>query len=241
MMAWTDQEATVIAINAIDECTSVDAVVEVLTKFIVRFGFETITIAQLINPARAGDNQLTISNWPIDFIKDRKSRNVFMHDPIVRQALKTKSPFTWDDIYRKSGRTGRDIIDEARQFTKTNGLLIPIHPYDGAPGCVSIGTDRLEVNTQQINWIDVVSMQAYSRIVSFVGPLPFEVHAELTPREIDVIHYGAVGKTNWEISQILGLSEHTIRDYFKTASKKLRTVSRTHTIAVALSSGLVLT
>lgn len=241
MMALTDQEATVAAINEIDECASVDAVVRTLTKFVERFGFETLTIAQLVSPARAGQNQLAISNWPADFVSDRKSRNVFLHDPIVRQALQTNSPFTWEDVYRRADRNGRNIIDEAREFTKNNGVMIPIHPYDGIPGCVSIGTDKLEITEQQISWIDVVAMQAYSRIVGFLGPFPFEVQANLTPREIDVLHYGAAGKTNWEISQILGLSEHTVRDYFKTAGSKLDTVSRTHTIAVAISNGLVLT
>lgn len=240
-MSWTDQEATVSAINAIDRCASIDDVVSSLTCFVERFGFETITIAQLVSPARAGQSQFSISNWPEDYVKDRKSRNVFVHDPIIKQAIRTKAPFSWEDVYRKSDKFGRDIIDEARQFTRKNGLLIPIHLYDQTPGCVSVGADKIDITKQQISWIDVVCMQAYSKILGFLGPQPFEIHAELTPREIDVVHYGAAGKTNWEISEILELSEHTVRDYFRTTAKKLNTVSRTHTIAVAISNGLVVT
>lgn len=240
-MTWTDQEKTITAINHIDGSNTIEAVVDELTEFVQGFGFETITIAQLVSSTRAGEHQLSITNWPADFVKERRAKNVFAHDPIIRQAVRTKAPFTWDDVYQRSDRHGRNIIDEARPFTKSEGLLIPIHPFDSVPGCVSLGTDKMQVTEKQINWIDVVAMQAYAKITNLIGPSPFEITTKLTPREVDVVHYGAAGKTNWEISQILGLSEHTVRDYFKTAGKKLNTVNRTHTIAVAISNDLVLT
>ena len=239
-MGRTDQDLTLRAIDEIQDSTSVDDVVIAYTSFVNGFGFETVAITQLVNPARAGQNRLVITNWPEEYVKDRHERNTIAHDPIVLQAIRSKTPFTWQDVYQRTDKNGRKIIDEGRDFTQNDGLLIPIHVYDSIPGCITIGTNKLSLSQDQIRWIDVVSIQAYMKIVDFMGPFPFEVQARLSNREIDVVHYAAAGKTNWEISKILGISEHTVRAYFQTAAQKLKTVSRTHTIAVAIAQGYVL-
>jgi LuxR family quorum-sensing system transcriptional regulator CciR len=44
----------------------------------------------------------------------------------------------------------------------------------------------------------------------------------------------ALGKTDWEIAKILGLSLHTARQYVKSARAAYDTVSRTQLVAYGL-------
>jgi LuxR family quorum sensing-dependent transcriptional regulator len=62
---------------------------------------------------------------------------------------------------------------------------------------------------------------------------------KLTRREIEVMTLTAKGKTRGEISQLLSLSEKTVKDYIVRACKKLRAVNKTHAVALALTSGLI--
>jgi DNA-binding CsgD family transcriptional regulator len=55
-----------------------------------------------------------------------------------------------------------------------------------------------------------------------------------------VMTWSARGKTAWEISEILSLSEGTVRDHIKNACRKLDTSNKTHAIAVALLHGLIM-
>ncbi len=63
--------------------------------------------------------------------------------------------------------------------------------------------------------------------------------ARFTKREIDVLTWCAEGKTKWEIGQILGLSENTIRFHLKNVFRKLDATSRSGAISAALSAGVI--
>ena len=70
----------------------------------------------------------------------------------------------------------------------------------------------------------------------------YELHGEndpvptLSPREIECLHWTALGKDYKDIAVILGISEHTTRDYLKTARFKLgcATISAAASRAVQL-------
>jgi LuxR family transcriptional regulator, quorum-sensing system regulator BjaR1 len=61
---------------------------------------------------------------------------------------------------------------------------------------------------------------------------------QLTPRERDCLSFVAEGKSDWEISAILGISQSTAKFHVDNARKKLGAVNRTHAIARFVASGL---
>ena len=61
----------------------------------------------------------------------------------------------------------------------------------------------------------------------------------LTPRELDCLRWCSRGKTNWEISRILGLSERTVEHYLSRANRKLGTATRAQAVARALQLELI--
>ena len=60
-----------------------------------------------------------------------------------------------------------------------------------------------------------------------------------TPREHEVLKWLVEGKTSWEISCLLGISEATVNFHFKNINAKLGTVNRQHTVATAIRQGLI--
>ena len=61
----------------------------------------------------------------------------------------------------------------------------------------------------------------------------------LTPREVDCLRWCGQGKTNWEISRILGLSERTVEHYLSRVNRKLGTTTRAQAVARATRFGLI--
>lgn len=61
----------------------------------------------------------------------------------------------------------------------------------------------------------------------------------LTQREVEVLHWAALGKTNAEIAIILSIKESTAKDYLERIGKKLNTTSKVYAVAIAVSRGLV--
>jgi two-component system NarL family response regulator len=64
-------------------------------------------------------------------------------------------------------------------------------------------------------------------------------HPELSPRELQVLHYLARGKSNKEVGQILYITENTVKGHVKAILTKLEAMGRTEAIAIATSRGLV--
>ena len=61
----------------------------------------------------------------------------------------------------------------------------------------------------------------------------------LSKREQEVLQWAAEGKTEWEIGTILGLSEHTVEKFIRSARGKLHAGNRTHAVAQAIRLGLI--
>ena len=53
---------------------------------------------------------------------------------------------------------------------------------------------------------------------------------ELSRREVECLHWAAVGKTDSEIASIIELSHATVRYYLHCAGTKLNTVSRAQSV-----------
>ena len=54
-----------------------------------------------------------------------------------------------------------------------------------------------------------------------------------------MLRWAADGKTSWEISVILKISERTVKFHLIQASRKLNAVNRTLAVAKALARGLI--
>jgi len=61
----------------------------------------------------------------------------------------------------------------------------------------------------------------------------------LSDREKECLGWAAVGKSSWDISVILSISENTVNFHVKNAMKKLGAARRTLAIVKAINLGLI--
>ncbi len=62
---------------------------------------------------------------------------------------------------------------------------------------------------------------------------------ELTPREVSVLEQLAKGMANKQIADVLGISEHTVKDHLKNILLKLHVSDRTEAVTAALQRGIL--
>ncbi|MBO8196546.1 GAF domain-containing protein [Streptomyces oryzae] len=68
---------------------------------------------------------------------------------------------------------------------------------------------------------------------------PHPDRPRLTPRELDVLSYVALGCTNAEAGRYLGLEPETVKAYLRSATRKLGVHGRHHAVAAARRHGLL--
>lgn len=97
-------------------------------------------------------------------------------------------------------------------------------------------------NTQITDTLAENMVSAFLITWRSIGSIP-EIHNDkqikLGKRERQVLSWTSQGKTSFEISKILNLSEHTINNYVTNAANKLGTNNRVHTVCRAIMLGLI--
>jgi DNA-binding CsgD family transcriptional regulator len=61
----------------------------------------------------------------------------------------------------------------------------------------------------------------------------------ITRREIEVLQWLQQGKSSWEISKILGLSERTVNFHVYNVMEKIKAVNRLQMVSIALRLRLI--
>ena len=73
--------------------------------------------------------------------------------------------------------------------------------------------------------IQLAGLMLTERLMTFAAP-PEADEIKLTDRERDALAWVAEGKSDWEISMILGVAESTVRFHVDNGRKKLGAVNR---------------
>ncbi|MFJ9389184.1 response regulator transcription factor [Nocardioides sp. NPDC101246] len=94
----------------------------------------------------------------------------------------------------------------------------------------------------------VIDPEVRSRLEAMVRRLtatPGEKPAQLAPavrlaaREVDVLRQVALGNSNREAAEALGIVESTVKSYLKSATRKLNANNRVHAVRMAREAGLI--
>jgi DNA-binding CsgD family transcriptional regulator len=84
--------------------------------------------------------------------------------------------------------------------------------------------------------LHLVSIYAYARAKQLArrhaDPTP-----TLRPREREALQWVAAGKTDWEIGEILGISESAAHKHVENAKRKIGVATRVQAVVEAIRSG----
>lgn len=225
-------------IDRIEACDEPRGVIDLLAGFVKEFGFTTVGVSQMANPAVSPGVPIRFSNWPREWA-DYWSSHVFLTDPIAKMALSQQRPFRWSEAFNRRGQLGRRERALFGESGFADGLAIPIRTGDGPPGCVSLGCSDFCLTSAEQASIELVAIHGYVRLEKLLLPSDPPQPIELTRRESEVLHFVAAGKTNWEIGTILSISANHVRDLLGAVYTKLNAVSRAHAVATAIRNNVI--
>lgn len=150
-------------------------------------------------------------------------------------------PFDWREV--EVPRAAHDFLLDAQEYgVGANGYSIPIVDKKRR-ALFSLNTRKPAsewsnlVQTYSHEWLDLAFLIHRKAVFELHGehdPIP-----QLGPREKECLYWSALGKTNDEIAEILGLSMHTTQRYLMSARHKLGAASTTSATALAIQLRLI--
>lgn len=209
-------------------------------------GFESICYFVGRPPAGRARPKV-LSNYPDDWVAHYIDKDYGNIDVTFPTAADSIFPIRWDSMSsdKRNTKAQRDLFEDAKQFGMSNGITIPVHGPAGGFAALSIAgpLSRRELNSiwnEYHDELSLVAAYAHNQILIHMSDEdPFEP-IRLTRRERECLTWAAQGKTAWESSQILGISDQTIIFHLNNCMRKLRVFSKHHAVVKAIMLGLIL-
>lgn len=162
-------------------------------------------------------------------------------DPIVSQGFFRQLPFDWREV-EATGAAQEFLIDAVKHGIGRNGYSIPVADKSRR-ALLSINSVAPDEKWTKIvadardEWIELARLIHLKAVFEVFGRN--DPNMLLSPRELECLHWLALGNDVKGVSVILGLSEHTTRSYLKSARYKLGCLTTTAATARAIQLRLI--
>ena len=208
-------------------------------------GFDWYLFALNRSESMQESEQIIISNYPEDWRAEYISERYMLIDPVVKHVLNHQNNVFWNtfsDLEGYNSPEQTEFMKKAATHGLVSGCSIPCNSY-GNFAVLSIA-DRSESKVSEMN--DYLPYNHFYANQLLESALKLNIFGDgdvdkdqISERETECLFWGSEGKTAWEISKILGISERTVVFHFKNAATKLNATSRQHAISKALLHGVV--
>jgi LuxR family transcriptional regulator, quorum-sensing system regulator CciR len=219
-----------------ESCADLPQLRTLLANAASELGFHYFALLHHASLGGAGAALVLIDNYPEDWVQELVARGYAADDPVHLASRRTNAGFGWCDLSRmiRIERRHRLILARGREHGIGQGFTIPANvPGEPSASCsfaVRTGVDLPAARLHCAELIGAHALQAARRL----RPSATLERPHLSRRELQCLKLVALGKTDWEIAQILGLSPHTAHQYVKRARAAYDTVSRTQLVVYGL-------
>lgn len=230
-------------VEAMTTETAPEGILTRLSDAAQNFGLSSVVIAGLPRKNESTSPNFFLTSWPLDWFERYVQKNYVLIDPVVYRTFQSDTPFVWSDVFdpKRLTRNSRKLLVEAKGFGLTDGLTVPLHCADGTQAIVSYSAEKIDLRQSDLGLLQLISIYAFNALRELNNSCADDdqMSLSLTARERECIRWCAEGKTSWEIGQILGRSDNTIKNIIISAQKKMNVVNRAQLIAQSFRYGII--
>ena len=215
-----------------------------LTVVTRELGFTYFALTHHVDIRRAVQPAIRLHNYPEDWVEYYDDNSLGVSDPVHRASHVTSVGFAWSEIPRMIALTARDQEILVRGGSKGigDGFTVPANVPGESNGSCSFanprGTRMCEEDLPLAQLVGAFAFEAARRLWRVRAPLA-EPMPRLTERQRECILWVARGKSDWEISRILGIQHDTVVRHLKQARDRYGVGKRTMLAVQALCEGSI--
>jgi DNA-binding CsgD family transcriptional regulator len=228
---------------ALLECPDQERLFSSLSSLTQELGFERFLVGARHATSGGSTEDRILSSYSPGWLKRYQEEQYASIDPVVSHAVNSSIPLIWSDqLYDSQQRL--QFREEAESYGIREGVSIPVRTRMST-GVISLVSETQGTEIQRhivANVADILllSTYAYEALLKLgASHQSSQPRPVISVRETECLKWSSVGKTAWEISQILNISERTVNFHLGNAAVKLGTRGTRHTVSRAIVLGLI--
>ncbi|SDA25315.1 DNA-binding transcriptional regulator, CsgD family [Sphingomonas sp. NFR15] len=214
-----------------------------MTAITVELGFQYFALTHHVDVIAERGSAIRLHNYPGRWA-DYYDRNALgVSDPVHRASHMTSVGFPWSRMPEMIPLTRDDlrVLALGRDQGIGDGFTVPAHVPGEARGSCSFANEAgRPIPHNMLPLAQLAGMFAFEgarRLWAMRSGLRMPPRPMLTDRQRDCVLWVARGKSDWEISLILGVGEETVARHIKQACERYGVNKRTYLVILALFDG----
>ncbi|MBB4398537.1 LuxR family transcriptional regulator [Bradyrhizobium sp. ERR14] len=194
--------------------------------------------------ARAQNKRLISIPWsefPPGYLDNYKAMQWDRIDPVVQKIHYARGSFRWSDTCdpKQISRTDRDFFESCRELGVHSGITIPMRGPARETDLISLSfREKGAPADEKTGFVYMVCVQYWLKYCELADGRR-SLDAGLTAQEVECLKWCKEGKTNWEIGEILSISQKTVEFHVGNTMKKLGASNRITAVIMGIKSGII--
>lgn len=213
----------------------------------IRDQYSAVSISYLyfnLHQSTCGEDTVHRSS-NLDWQHIYNEKNLFKVDPFVKLAYSRITPLDWSSF-------DADTKGEHSYFEAANkcnighqGLTFFICGNHGDISLFTVNTNHNKADWQAYKEesscdLQMIFMYFYETVIKRRERRYTSKKHDLTDREVECLNWCGKGKSYWEISVILEISERTVNFHMTSVRNKLDAVTNAQAVAIGMLDGVIL-
>jgi DNA-binding CsgD family transcriptional regulator len=240
LLSHQDSVALLELINRAVSCTDEDAFRRLMDdlRLLVPFDFAISGTAHLGKGGTIDAADIININYPAEWLSLYIAERYHEVDPIILENFGSFAFQYWEDTYRK-WNPPKDFVMRASDFGIRRGYTHGMRDvFRGEGSIFSFAGASTEYHNRTRVIIENLVPHFHNALVRVLNK-DASFPGILSDKEGEVLGFISWGKTNKDISDILGISENTVKFHIKSIFQKLNAETRAQAVAIAIERGLI--
>lgn len=212
-------------------------------KLVTKMGCTHFVCMSHVDAFNPPDDAVVLASYPIEWGQYHSQSGYHKVDPVQQTCRRQLTPFTWSNDQWRYMLTGTQerILNEASEFGLKEGHTIPIHPPSGYPASLSVVFEKDAVDPQALQALHLIAIYLYTAAIQ-LRTSKTKVYLQnhvITKRQVQILEFMAMGKSNGVIADILAISENTVKHHVKAIYNHFNVCTRPQAVVAALHKGII--
>ncbi len=222
------------AIGSFAQETTIEGLTAAVAASAALFGYRHFCFAAGATPQRQQLKQRRLlMAWPEAWYRQYDRQKCVEHDAVAIALRTSPVSFRWSDLHIDTA-TGRRVMQiAADDYAMKKGFGVPVFDLNGYEAGLTLTGPDVDDTKEANAAVELMSVFAFSHLTRLRSNA-VNAKPKLTPREREVLHWVAAGKTAWDISVILFISADTVNKTIASAMRRLDACTRAQAVAEAI-------